>query len=114
VRRTSRHLGVLTKIVERHAHQPDGEDCVADDHNFHVTPAEASQNSQRVWFVSELRELQSELSLTMSRTQGGLAAPVGEHAAIVESVRKQDEKAAAAEMLAHLEGIRDRLASDRQ
>jgi GntR family transcriptional regulator, transcriptional repressor for pyruvate dehydrogenase complex len=82
---------------------------VADDLDFHVTLAEASRNSLRVRFVTELRELQSELSLTMSRIQGGLAAPVEEHAAIVEAVRRRNEQGAAAAMQAHLDGIRVRL-----
>lgn len=113
-RRTSEQLAVLTQIVERHRHQSDAEDWVTDDLNFHVTLAEASRNSLRVRFVTELRELQSELSLTMSRIQGGLGAPVEEHAAIVEAVCKQDAKDAAAAMQAHLDGIRDRLGSSRR
>lgn len=113
-RRTRKQLAVLTEIVERHQHQTDAEDWVADDLSFHVTLAEASRNSLRVRFVTELRELQSELSLTMSRIQGGLAAPVEEHAAIVEAVRERDEKGAAAAMQAHLDGIRDRLDPSRR
>jgi GntR family transcriptional regulator, transcriptional repressor for pyruvate dehydrogenase complex len=108
-RRTKKQLAILEEIVDRHRHQPDAEDWVADDLNFHVTLAEASKNSLRVRFVTELRELQSELSLTMARITGGLAAPVEEHAAIVEAVRVRDEKAAAAAMQAHLDGIRKRL-----
>ncbi len=104
-----KQLAILTEIVERHRHQPDAEDWVADDLNFHVTLAEASRNSLRVRFVTELRELQSDLSLTMARITGGLAAPVEEHAAIVEAVRTRDEKGAAAAMQAHLDGIRKRL-----
>jgi GntR family transcriptional regulator, transcriptional repressor for pyruvate dehydrogenase complex len=108
-RRTEEQLSLLTEIVERHRHQPDAKDWVADDLAFHVTLAEASRNSLRVRFVTELRELQSELSLTMARIKGGLGAPVEEHAAIVEAVRRRDEDGAAAAMLAHLEGIRSRL-----
>jgi DNA-binding FadR family transcriptional regulator len=108
-RRTKEQLAILTEIVERHRHQFDAKDWVADDLSFHVTLAEASRNSLRVRFVTELRELQSELSMTMARIQGRLAAPVEEHAAIVEVVRKRDENGAAAAMAAHLEGIRDRL-----
>jgi DNA-binding FadR family transcriptional regulator len=108
-RRTRKQLAVLTEIVERHRDQPDAEDWVADDLNFHITLAEASRNSLRVRFVTEFRELQSELSLTMSRIQGGLGAPVEEHAAIVEAVRNRDGKGAAAAMQAHLDGIRKRL-----
>jgi GntR family transcriptional repressor for pyruvate dehydrogenase complex len=108
-RRTEQQLAVLTEIVERHTHQPDAEDWVADDLNFHVALAEASRNSLRVRFVTELRELQSELSLTVARIQGGLAAPVEEHAAVVAAVRKRDPQAATVAMQAHLEGIRDRL-----
>jgi GntR family transcriptional regulator, transcriptional repressor for pyruvate dehydrogenase complex len=113
VRRTGEQLAMLAEIVERHGHQSDAQDWVADDLSFHVTIAEASRNSLRVRFVTELRELQSELSLTMARIQGGLAAPVEEHAAIVDAIREQDEDAAAAAMLAHLEGIRNRLIPDR-
>jgi DNA-binding FadR family transcriptional regulator len=108
-RRTRKQLAVLTEIVERHRDQPDAEDWVADDLNFHITLAEASRNSLRVRFVTEFRELQSELSLTMSRIQGGLGAPVEEHAEIVEAVRNRDGKGAAAAMQAHLDGIRKRL-----
>jgi GntR family transcriptional repressor for pyruvate dehydrogenase complex len=113
-RRTSKQLSALTEIVERHRHQPDAEDWVADDLNFHVTLAEASRNSLRVRFVTELRELQSELSLTMSRIRGGLAAPVEEHAAVVEAVRQRDAEGAAAAMQAHLDGIRDRLSPSKR
>jgi GntR family transcriptional regulator, transcriptional repressor for pyruvate dehydrogenase complex len=108
-RRTAQQLAVLTEIVDRHRHQPDAEDWVDDDLNFHVTIAEASRNPLRVRFVTELRELQSELSLTMARIKGGLAAPVEEHAAIVEAIARRDGDAAAGAMLAHLEGIRERL-----
>jgi GntR family transcriptional repressor for pyruvate dehydrogenase complex len=113
-RRTSKQLSVLTEIVERHRHQPDAEDWVADDLSFHVTLAEASRNSLRARFVTELRELQSELSLTMSRIQGGLAAPVEEHADVVEAVRQRDADCAAAAMQAHLDGIRDRLSPSKR
>ena len=108
-RRTGDELTVLTEIVERHRHQSDAEDWVADDLAFHVTIAEASRNSLRVRFVTELRELQQELSLTMSRIQGGLGAPVEEHDAIVDAIRRRDAKGAAAAMQAHLDGIRKRL-----
>ncbi len=109
-RRTERQLTTLTEIVERHRHQPDAEDWVGDDLSFHVTVAEASRNSLRVRFVTELRELQSDLSLKMARIQGGLAAPVQEHAAIVEAIRRRDRAGAAAAMQSHLDGIRRRLA----
>jgi GntR family transcriptional regulator, transcriptional repressor for pyruvate dehydrogenase complex len=108
-RRTKKQLAILTEIVDRHQHQPNAEDWVADDLNFHVTLAEASRNSLRVRFVTELRDLQTDLSLTMARITGGLAAPVEEHAAIVEAVRLRDEAGAAAAMQAHLDGIRKRL-----
>jgi DNA-binding FadR family transcriptional regulator len=108
-RRTPEQLALLREILERHRHQPDAEDWVADDLSFHVTIAEASRNSLRVRFVTELRELQSELSLTMARIKGGLGAPVEEHAAVVEAIAKRDADGAAAAMLAHLEGIRKRL-----
>jgi|SRR3954451_9371718 GntR family transcriptional repressor for pyruvate dehydrogenase complex len=108
-RRTAEQLAILTEIVERHRHQADAEDWVADDLSFHVTIAEASRNPLRVRFVTELRELQSELSLTMARIKGGLAAPVEEHAAVVDAIRRRDADGAAAAMLAHLEGIRGRL-----
>lgn len=109
VRRTEPQLTTLTEIVDRHRHQPDAEDWVTDDLSFHVTVAEASRNSLRVRFVTELRELQSDLSLKMARIQGGLAAPVHEHATIVEAIRRRDREAAAAAMQAHLDGIRRRL-----
>jgi GntR family transcriptional regulator, transcriptional repressor for pyruvate dehydrogenase complex len=109
VRRTEAQLATLTEIVERHRHQPDAEDWVADDLSFHVTIAEGSRNSLRVRFVTELRELQSDLSLRMARMHGGLAAPVQEHAAIVEAIRERDREGAAAAMQAHLDGIRNRL-----
>lgn len=108
-RRSEPQLATLTDIVERHRHQPDAEDWVADDLSFHVTVAEASSNSLRVRFVTELRELQSDLSLKMARIQGGLAAPVQEHAAIVEAIRRRDRGGAATAMQAHLDGIRSRL-----
>ncbi len=108
-RRTERQLVTLSEIVERHRHQPDAEDWVDDDLSFHVTLAEASHNSLRVRFVTELRELQSDLSLKMARIQGGLAAPVQEHAAIVEAIRRRDRAGASAAMQAHLDGIRKRL-----
>ena len=108
-RRTERQVVTLSEIVERHRHQPDAEDWVDDDLSFHVTLAEASHNSLRVRFVTELRELQSDLSLKMARIQGGLAAPVQEHAAIVEAIRRRDRAGASAAMQAHLDGIRKRL-----
>jgi GntR family transcriptional regulator, transcriptional repressor for pyruvate dehydrogenase complex len=108
-RRSERQLTTLTEIVERHRYQPDAEDWVGDDLSFHVTLAEASRNSLRVRFVTELRELQSDLSLKMARIQGGLAAPVQEHAAIVDAIRRRDRAGAAAAMQAHLDGIRKRL-----
>jgi GntR family transcriptional regulator, transcriptional repressor for pyruvate dehydrogenase complex len=108
-RRSEQQLTTLAAIVDRHRHQRDAEDWVADDLSFHVTVAEASRNSLRVRFVAELRELQSDLSLKMSRMQGGLAAPVQEHAAIVRAIRCRDREAAAAAMQAHLDGIRKRL-----
>ncbi len=108
-RRTERQLTTLAEIVERHRHQLDAEAWVGDDLSFHVILAEASRNSLRVRFVTELRELQSDLSLKMARIQGGLAAPVQEHAAIVEAIRRRDRAGAAAAMQAHLDGIRKRL-----
>jgi GntR family transcriptional repressor for pyruvate dehydrogenase complex len=107
-RRTDEHLRQLDEILERHAEALDADAWVRDDLRFHATLAEATGNPLQVRFVTELHELQSELSLTMARMTGGLAAPLTEHAAIVEAVRHQDDEGARAAMTAHLAAIQKR------
>jgi DNA-binding FadR family transcriptional regulator len=107
-RRTDEHLRRLDEIVARHAGTQDADAWVRDDLLFHVTLAEATGNALQVRFVTELRELQSELTLTMARRAGGLAAPVEEHGAVLEAIRRQDEESARRAMTAHLDAIQSR------
>jgi DNA-binding FadR family transcriptional regulator len=107
-RRGDEHLRQLEEIIERHAGSVDAESWVRDDLRFHVTLAEATGNIIQVRFVRELRQLQSELTLTMARMAGGLAAPTEEHASIVDAVRRQDAEAARTAMAAHLAAIQRR------
>lgn len=107
-RRSDQHVRTLEEIVERHGATTDAEAWVRDDLLFHVTLAEAGGNSLQVRFVTELRELQSELTLTMAEIAGGLAAPLEEHVRIVEAVRERDEDAARTAMTAHLAAIQER------
>jgi GntR family transcriptional repressor for pyruvate dehydrogenase complex len=107
-RRSEEQLARLEEIVERHAHTDDVEAWVRDDLLFHVTLAEATGNTLQVRFVTELRELQSELTLTMARMTGGVAAPVEEHGVIAAAVRHKDAEAASEAMRKHLAAIRER------
>jgi DNA-binding FadR family transcriptional regulator len=107
-RRTAEHLRLLEEIVARHAETQEADAWVRDDVLFHVTLAEATGNSLHVRFIAELRELQIEMTLTMARMSGGLAAPIAEHVPILEAVRRQDEAAARAAMTVHLDAIRNR------
>jgi DNA-binding FadR family transcriptional regulator len=107
-RRSDDDVRRLEEIVERHAQPEDAVAWVRDDLLFHVTLAEATGNTLQIRFVMELRELQSELTLTMARMAGGLAAPVEEHGAVLEAVRAQDEDAARRAMTAHLDAIQGR------
>lgn len=106
--RTPEHLHRLDEIVARHAGAADADAWVRDDLLFHVTLAEAGGNPLQVRLLDELRELQSELSLTMAEIAGGLAAPLEEHVRIVDAVRAKDEDAARAAMTAHLTAIQER------
>jgi len=108
LRRTEEHLRRLEELIERHAHTVDAEVWARDDLLFHVTLAEATGNSLQVRFVTDLTELQLELTLTMARMAAGLAAPVEEHGAIVDAVRRQDEEAAGRGMAMHLAAIQER------
>jgi DNA-binding FadR family transcriptional regulator len=107
-RRSTAQLRRLEEIVERHAETAQAEAWVRDDLLFHVTLAEATGNSLQVRFIAELRELQSEMTLTMARMAGGLAAPIAEHGPVLEAVRRQDEAGARDAMTAHLDAIEDR------
>jgi DNA-binding FadR family transcriptional regulator len=107
-RRSDEQLRRLEELVARHAGSADADTWVRDDLLFHVTLAEATGNIIQVRFVRELRKLQSELTLTMARIAGGLAAPTEEHAVIVDAVRRRDAEAARAAMAAHLAAIQKR------
>jgi len=108
LRRTDEQLHRLEEIVDRHA-RPGGPDTwVGDDLLFHVSLAEATGNILHKRFVEELQDLQSELSITMSQIAGGLAAPLHEHATIVQAVHRRDEDAAREAMRAHLAAIQGR------
>lgn len=108
-RRTKEQLGELGRIVERHTHTEDAEDWVGDDLLFHVTLARATGNSVHVRLVSELAEVQSELTRAMARLADGLAPPEVEHARILSAIRRRDEKGARSAMAAHLAAIHARL-----
>ena len=107
-RRTDEHLSRLGEIVERHAATDDVEAWLRDDLLFHVTLAEATGNALQVRFVGELHELRSELTRTMARLAGRLAAPLEEHRAVLEAVRRRDEHDARRAMAAHLDAIKRR------
>ena len=107
-RRSAAQLELLTGIVAGHTTRTSVEEWVRDDLRFHVTLAEATGNRLQVRILTQLRELQSELSLMMASMAGGLDAPFDEHAAILDGVRRQDEAAARSAMTAHLAAIHER------
>lgn len=81
------------------------------DRRFHLTIAQATQNSAMVHMVEELwrargRSLQSVKFLERTRAEG-VKPRIDEHAAIVEALRIGDTDAARNAMRAHLRGVAD-------
>lgn len=81
------------------------------DRRFHLTIAEATQNSAMVHIVEELwrareRSLQSVKFLERTRAEG-VKPRIDEHAAIVSALRSRSPDAARNAMRAHLRGVAD-------
>ncbi len=81
------------------------------DRRFHLTIAEATNNSAMLHVVTELwdarsRSLQSVAFLQKVRAEG-IKPRIDEHAAILSALRRRDPAAARTAMRAHLHGVAD-------